>query len=69
VRYFRPIRLTDECLLCHGDPQTSKANWGNDKGLDPTGVRMEGWKVGEVHGAFEIVQLRATRLAPSTSCN
>ncbi|MFN7914084.1 MAG: methyl-accepting chemotaxis protein [Vicinamibacterales bacterium] len=56
VRYFRPIRLTDECLLCHGDPQTSKANWGNDKGLDPTGVRMEGWKAGEVHGAFEVVQ-------------
>ncbi|MFN7914085.1 MAG: methyl-accepting chemotaxis protein [Vicinamibacterales bacterium] len=56
VRYFRPIRLTEECMLCHGDPATSAANWGNDKGLDPTGVRMEGWKVGEVHGAFEIVQ-------------
>ncbi|MGE3957570.1 MAG: methyl-accepting chemotaxis protein [Vicinamibacterales bacterium] len=56
VRYFRPIRLTEECLLCHGEPANSKANWGNDQGLDPTGVRMEGWKVGEVHGAFEVVQ-------------
>ncbi|MFN7917294.1 MAG: methyl-accepting chemotaxis protein [Vicinamibacterales bacterium] len=56
VRYFRPIRLTEECLLCHGDPATSAAVWGNDKGLDPTGARMEGWKVGEVHGAFEVVQ-------------
>ncbi len=56
IRYFRPIRLSEECLLCHGDPATSKALWGNDKGLDPTGTRMEGWKVGEVHGAFEVIQ-------------
>ncbi len=56
VRYFRPIRLTAECLLCHGDPARSKDLWGNDKGLDPTGGRMEGWKDGEVHGAFEVVQ-------------
>ena len=56
VRYFRPIRLTEECLLCHGDPSTSKATWGNDKGLDPTGGTLEGWKSGEVHGAFEVVQ-------------
>jgi methyl-accepting chemotaxis protein len=56
VRYFRPIRLTEECMLCHGDPRNSAANWGNDKGLDATGVAMENWKVGEVHGAFEVVQ-------------
>ncbi|MGE3957596.1 MAG: methyl-accepting chemotaxis protein [Vicinamibacterales bacterium] len=56
IRYFRPIRLTDECLLCHGDPATSRTHWGNDRGLDPTGARMEGWKTGEVHGAFEVIQ-------------
>ncbi|MBL8878191.1 MAG: DUF3365 domain-containing protein, partial [Phycisphaerales bacterium] len=56
IRYFRPIKLTQECLLCHGDPKTSEELWGNDKGLDPTGVKMENWKVGEVHGAFEIIQ-------------
>ncbi len=56
VRYFRPIRLTTECLLCHGDPATSAKLWGNDRGLDPTGVRMENWKEGEVHGAFEVIQ-------------
>ncbi len=56
IRYFRPIKLTQECMLCHGDPATSVALWDNDKGLDPTGVRMENWKVGEVHGAFEVVQ-------------
>ena len=56
IRYFRPIRLTQECLLCHGDPKTSATLWGNTRGVDPTGGPMENWKVGEVHGAFEIVQ-------------
>jgi len=56
VRYFRAIRLTSECLLCHGDPADSRRLWGNDAGMDPTGGRMEGWKVGELHGAFEIIQ-------------
>jgi methyl-accepting chemotaxis protein len=56
LRYFRPIRLTQECLLCHGDPADSARLWGNSQGLDPTGTRMENWKVGEVHGAFEVVQ-------------
>lgn len=46
IRYFRPIRLTQDCLFCHGDPQGSK---------DPMGGLKEGWKVGEIHGAFEIV--------------
>ncbi|MGE3492576.1 MAG: DUF3365 domain-containing protein, partial [Vicinamibacterales bacterium] len=56
LRYFRPIRLTQECLACHGDPRQAKTLWGRDDGRDPTGGPMEGWKVGEVHGAFEIVQ-------------
>lgn len=56
IRYFRPIRLTDECILCQGDPSLSQVYWDNDEGLDPTGVRMEGWKVGEIHGAFEVIQ-------------
>ncbi|NUQ62003.1 MAG: methyl-accepting chemotaxis protein [Pirellulales bacterium] len=56
IRYFRPIKLTQECLLCHGDPKQSVALWGNSDGLDPTGGPMEGWKEGEVHGAFEVVQ-------------
>ena len=46
IRYFRPIRLTQDCLLCHGDPKGS---------VDPVGGIREGWKVGEVHGAFEII--------------
>ncbi len=55
VRFFRAVRLSKTCLYCHGDPANSKALWGNDQGLDPTGARMEGWKEGEIHGAFEVI--------------
>jgi len=54
LRYFRAIRLTEDCLACHGDPETSKELWGRDDGKDITGTLMEGWKAGEVHGAFEL---------------
>lgn len=54
VRYFRAISLSQECMKCHGDPAQSVALWGNAEGKDITGARMENWKVGEVHGAFEI---------------
>ena len=56
IRYFRPVILSSTCLYCHGDPKMSVQWWGNDKGLDPTGVRMENWKVGQIHGAFEVIQ-------------
>ncbi len=46
IRYFRPIVLTPECLHCHGDPKGSP---------DAVGGIMEGWKTGEIHGAFEII--------------
>jgi methyl-accepting chemotaxis protein len=59
VRYFLPIRLTKTCLMCHGDPATSEKLWGIAGGKDPTGGRMENWKEGEMHGAFEIVQFLA----------
>jgi methyl-accepting chemotaxis protein len=45
VHYFKAIRLTAECLHCHGEPRGAK---------DPTGGVKEGWKVGEIHGAFEV---------------
>lgn len=50
VRYFRPVVLTETCLLCHGDPATSQVLWGNAKGVDATDGKRGGWKVGEVHG-------------------
>jgi len=55
IRYFKPIRLTQECMICHGDPKGS---------VDPTGGIREGWRVGEIHGAFEIISsLRAAKQA------
>ncbi len=54
LEFYRPVVLTKECLNCHGDPATSKALWGNSEGKDVTGTKMEGWKVGEVHGAFKV---------------
>jgi len=60
VRFFSPIRLTKECMICHGDPVTSEPLWGNKDGLDPTGARMENWAVGEIHGAFEVIQPMTT---------
>jgi methyl-accepting chemotaxis protein len=55
IRYFKAVRLSKECEWCHGDPADSVKYWGNSDGIDPTGVKMEGWKAGEVHGAFEIM--------------
>ena len=55
IRYYKAVRLTEECEACHGDPATSLALWGNTQGLDPTGVKMENWRAGEIHGAFEIM--------------
>lgn len=46
LHYFKPIILTEDCMFCHGDPKGE---------IDPTGGVKEGWKVGEMHGAFEIV--------------
>lgn len=46
IRYFRPIKLTEECMLCHGLPAGSR---------DPVGGIKEGWEVGEIHGAFQII--------------
>lgn len=55
LRYYRPIVLSETCLYCHGDPKKSGEYWGNSLGLDPTGGKMENWKAGEIHGAFEVI--------------
>ncbi len=48
IVYARPIKLTADCLTCHGDP----ANSPTGDGRDMLGFPMENWNVGEVHGAF-----------------
>lgn len=50
------IELSTSCMLCHGDPAQSKSG----DGKDPLGFRMENWRPGKVHGAFEV----RTPLAP-----
>jgi methyl-accepting chemotaxis protein len=44
----RPVRLTRDCLVCHGDPATSPRGDGRDM----LGYPMEGWREGEIRGAF-----------------
>lgn len=56
VRFFLPVKLSENCLICHGDPRQSKTLWGRDDGKDPTGGPFENWKAGEIHGAFEVIQ-------------
>ena len=46
--YARPIKLTADCMSCHGDPKNSPTG----DGLDVLGFKMENWREGEVHGAF-----------------
>ena len=48
IIFARPIKLTQDCLSCHGDPATSPTH----DGKDAVGFTMENWKAGEVHGAF-----------------
>ena len=62
IRVFRPIILTEDCLICHGDPARSYELWGNREGKDLTGGPMEGWKAGEIHGAFELIYFLDTHL-------
>jgi methyl-accepting chemotaxis protein len=45
IRLFKPIRLTRDCLYCHGNPKGER---------DPVGGVKEGWEEGEMHGAFAI---------------
>jgi methyl-accepting chemotaxis protein len=45
MRYAQPVRLTVDCLGCHGDPVGQK---------DPFGYTKEGMKAGDLRGAFAI---------------
>lgn len=48
VVYARPVIMNRSCLACHGDPQTSPTG----DGKDALGFAMEGWREGEMQGAF-----------------
>ncbi len=55
LRFFKPVRLGEQCMVCHGDPANSYELWGREDGKDILGYPMEGKKPGDLHGAFEIV--------------
>ncbi len=57
LHYMRAIKLDESCMMCHGDPARYDARdeKGNFDGKDPLGFAMEGWKPGDVHGAYEVV--------------
>ena len=52
LRAMRAIRLGEDCLFCHGQP--GSAGDLKKDGRDAVGFRMEGWKTGDYHGAFEL---------------
>lgn len=56
IRYFRPVRLSQVCMNCHGDPGRSRELWGTLDGTDITGFKMDNKKVGDLHGAFEVIK-------------
>ncbi len=51
-RYLRAVKLTKECLVCHGGPNDDPLH--PDTAVDPVGFRKEGKVVGDMHGAFQI---------------
>ena len=53
LHYMRAIRLTDDCLLCHGNP--GPQNDPDGDGRDIVGFPFEGWKAGKMHGAYEVI--------------
>ncbi len=59
MHYAQPVRLTADCLLCHGDPVGAK---------DPFGGAKEGAKVGDLRGAFA-VRASAQELVSNSRAN
>jgi hypothetical protein len=50
VHYVSPIRVEQECLVCHGATESLDQ--------DPSGIfknELHGWKVGEIQGAFAVI--------------
>ena len=56
LHYMRAIALDATCMGCHGDPAKydAKDDKGAFDGKDALGFRMEGWKPGDIHGAYEV---------------
>ncbi len=55
IVFARPVRLTENCLVCHGDPALSPTA----NGMDLLGFQMENMKAHEIKGAF-VLKARLT---------
>jgi len=64
LHYYQTLRMADQCIKCHGDPATSEKLWGNKDGLDFTGKKMEGYKVGDFYGAM-VLTYKLDALSPT----
>jgi methyl-accepting chemotaxis protein len=58
MRYAQPVRLTQDCLVCHGDPVGEKG---------PFGYAKEGMKTGDLRGAFSVTASTDSLVAASSS--
>ena len=52
-RYMRAVKLTKDCLMCHGGPNDDPARPGLM--VDPVGFKKDNKKDGDLHGAFQII--------------
>jgi len=59
MRYAQPVRLTADCLVCHGDPVGQK---------DPFGYSKEGMKAGDLRAVFT-VKASTAMLAETSRAN
>jgi methyl-accepting chemotaxis protein len=59
MRYAEPVRITQDCLQCHGDPVGEK---------DPFNYPKEGYKIGDLRAAF-VVEAPAAQLVQNARTN
>jgi methyl-accepting chemotaxis protein len=59
MRYAEPVRITQDCLQCHGDPVGEK---------DPFNYPKEGYKIGDLRAAF-VVEAPVTQLVQNARSN
>jgi methyl-accepting chemotaxis protein len=65
LHFMRAIKLNETCMSCHGDPGSKFDTTGTGKDL--TGHAMEGWKVGQMHGGYQVIMPLAPITAQVTS--
>jgi methyl-accepting chemotaxis protein len=59
MRYAEPVRITQDCLQCHGDPVGEK---------DPFNYPKEGYKIGDLRAAF-VVEAPVDQLVQNARSN